>query len=45
MKLIFCDVFCGYCEEACPVDAVRMGPGGKHRGFSWIQVLTTTFST
>lgn len=19
-------VFCGYCEEACPVDAVRMGP-------------------
>jgi NADH-quinone oxidoreductase subunit I len=18
-------VFCGYCEEACPVDAVRMG--------------------
>ena len=19
-------VFCGYCEEACPVDAIRMGP-------------------
>lgn len=19
-------IFCGYCEEACPVDAVRMGP-------------------
>ena len=19
-------VFCGFCEEACPVDAIRMGP-------------------
>ncbi|MNU06626.1 NADH-quinone oxidoreductase subunit I [compost metagenome] len=19
-------VFCGYCEEACPVDAIRLGP-------------------
>jgi NADH-quinone oxidoreductase subunit I len=19
-------IFCGFCEEACPVDAIRMGP-------------------
>ena len=19
-------IFCGYCEEACPVDAIRLGP-------------------
>ena len=24
--IFFVVVFCGYCEEACPVDAIRMGP-------------------
>jgi NADH-quinone oxidoreductase subunit I len=27
-------VFCGYCEEACPVDAVRMGPEWQTPGLS-----------
>lgn len=27
-------VFCGYCEEACPVDAVRMGPEWQRPGLS-----------
>jgi len=27
-------VFCGFCEEACPVDAVRMGPEWQIPGIS-----------
>jgi NADH-quinone oxidoreductase subunit I len=27
-------VFCGFCEEACPVDAVRMGPEWQVAGVS-----------
>ncbi|MCC7405904.1 MAG: NADH-quinone oxidoreductase subunit I [Bdellovibrionales bacterium] len=27
-------VFCGYCEEACPVDAVRMGPEWQTAGLN-----------
>lgn len=27
-------VFCGYCEEACPVDAIRMGPEWQVPGIS-----------
>lgn len=27
-------VFCGFCEEACPVDAVRMGPEWQTPGLS-----------
>ena len=27
-------VFCGYCEEACPVDAIRMGPEWQTPGLS-----------
>lgn len=26
-------VFCGMCEEACPVDAIRMGPNYELAGF------------
>ena len=25
-------VFCGFCEEACPVDAIRMGPDWQTPG-------------
>ena len=25
INMIRC-IFCGYCEEACPVDAIRLGP-------------------
>ena len=25
-------VFCGFCEEACPVDAIRMGPEWQSPG-------------
>lgn len=27
-------IFCGYCEEACPVDAIRMGPEYSAAGLS-----------
>lgn len=27
-------VFCGFCEEACPVDAVRMGPEWQSAGLN-----------
>ena len=27
-------IFCGYCEEACPVDAVRMGPEWQTPGLN-----------
>lgn len=27
-------VFCGYCEEACPVDAIRLGPEYSMAGLS-----------
>ena len=27
-------VFCGYCEEACPVDAIRMGPEWQTPGLA-----------
>ena len=27
-------VFCGFCEEACPVDAIRMGPEWQTPGLN-----------
>lgn len=34
-------VMCGYCEEACPVDAIRLGPEynwGGLKGDDWIMI-------
>ena len=30
-------VFCGYCEEACPVDAIRLGPEVSMAGVTGMQ--------
>ena len=27
-------IYCGYCEEACPVDAIRMGPEWQKPGYN-----------
>ena len=32
-------VFCGYCEEACPVDAIRMGPEWQTAGLNGSQFI------
>lgn len=36
-------VFCGYCEEACPVDAIRMGPEYSMAGLAaeqkWVYTI------